>query len=63
MGQGITCHSTQNRSFQSFPKPISWLGMEKLNLTQQKHTFTNQNKCTATQNKHKKAKARFSRHL
>jgi len=26
------------------PKPISWLGMEKKqNLTQQKHTFTNQN--------------------
>jgi len=27
--------------------------MEKLNLTQQKHTFTNQKKCTTTQNKHK----------
>jgi len=26
---------------------------EKLNLTQQKHTFTNQKKCTTTQNKHK----------
>jgi len=35
--------------------------MEKQNLTQQKHTFTNQNKCTTTQNKHKKTKARFSR--
>jgi len=32
-----------------FPKPISWLGMEKLNLTQQTHTFINQNKCTTTQ--------------
>jgi len=30
--------------------------MEKLNLTQQKHTFTNQKKCTATENKHKKLK-------
>jgi len=30
--------------------------MEKQNLTQQKHTFTNQNKCTTTQNKHKKLK-------
>jgi len=30
--------------------------MEKLNLTQQKHTFTDQKKCTATQNKHKKLK-------
>ena len=30
--------------------------MEKLNLTQQKHTFTNQKKCTKTQNKHKKLK-------
>jgi len=33
-----------------FPKPIFWLGMEKQNLTQQKHTFTNQNKCATTQN-------------
>ena len=30
--------------------------MEKLNLTQQKHTFTNQKKYTTTQNKHKKLK-------
>jgi len=37
-----------------FPKPISWLGVEKLNLTQQKRTFTNQKKCTTTQNKQKK---------
>ena len=31
-----------------FPKLISWLGMEekKQNLAQQKHTFTNQKKCT-----------------
>jgi len=28
--------------------------MEKLNLTQRKHTFTNQKKCTTPQNKHKK---------
>jgi len=34
---------------ETFPKPISWLGMEKLNLTQQKHGFTNQKKCTITQ--------------
>jgi len=42
---GFTSHSTQNRpSFQRrFPKPVSWSGMEKkLNLTQQKHAFTNQ---------------------
>ena len=38
---------------ETFPKPISWLGMEKLNLTQQKHTFTNQKKYTTTQNTHK----------
>ena len=51
---GFTSHSTQNRWFRRrSPKPISWLGMEKLNLTQQKHTFANQNKCTAIQNKHK----------
>jgi len=46
-----------------FPKPVSWLCIEKLNLTQQKHTFTNQKKCTTTQNKHKKTKTRFSRLL
>jgi len=33
-----------------FPKLISWPGMEKLNATQQTHTFTNQKKCTTTQN-------------
>jgi len=33
--------------------------MEKLNLTQQKHTFTDQKKCTTTQNK-QKTKAKFS---
>ena len=50
-------HSTQNRPiWRHFSKPISWLGMVKLNLTQQKHTFTNQKKCTTTQNKHKKLK-------
>jgi len=30
--------------------------MERQNITQQKHAFTNQNKCTTTQNKHKKLK-------
>ena len=40
----------------TFAKPIFWLGMEKQNLSQQKHTFTNQKKCTTTQNKHKKKK-------
>jgi len=30
--------------------------MGKQNLTQQKHTFTNQKKCITTQNKHKKLK-------
>jgi len=30
--------------------------MEKLNLKQQKHTFTNQQKCTTKQNKHRKLK-------
>jgi len=30
--------------------------MEKQNLTQQNHAFTNQKKCTITQNKHKKLK-------
>jgi len=36
--------------------------MEKLNLTQEKHTFANQKKCTTTKNK-QKTKARFSRLL
>jgi len=36
---------------------------KKLNLTQQKHAFTNQKKCTTTQNYHTKTKARLSRLL
>jgi len=36
--------------------------MEKQNLTQQKLVFTNQNKCTTTQNK-QKTKAKFSQLL
>jgi len=42
--------STQNRLFRrrTFPKP-----MEKLKLTQLKHMFTNQKKCTTTQKKRK----------
>jgi len=47
---------------ETFSKPVSWLAMEKLNLTQQKHAFTNQNKCTTTQNKQKN-KARYNRLL
>jgi len=42
--------STQQVILEMFPKPVSWLGMEKLNLTQQKHTFTNQKKCTTQKN-------------
>ena len=42
--------------FRDVPKPISWLGMEKQNPTQQKNTFTNQKISTTTQNKHKKQK-------
>jgi len=45
---------------ETFPKPISWHGMDKINLTQQKHAFTNQKKCTTARNKHKKTKYRFS---
>jgi len=30
--------------------------MEKLNLTEQNHTFTYQKECTTTQNKHNKLK-------
>jgi len=51
----VVLRPTQNKlgHFGDVPKPISWLGIEKLNLTQ-KNTFTNQKKCTTTQNKHKK---------
>ena len=41
---------------ETLPEPISWLGMEKQNLTQQNHTLTYQKKCTTKQNKHKKLK-------
>jgi len=34
-----------------FRKPVSWLGMERLNLTQQKHAFTNEKKFTTTPTK------------
>jgi len=42
---------TKQVILETFPKPISWLSMVKLNLTQQKHAFTNQKKCTTTQNR------------
>jgi len=38
---------------------LAWYGKKeekKLNLTQQKHAFANQKKCTTTHNKHKKLK-------
>jgi len=43
---------------ETFPQAnlLAWYG-KKLNLTQQKHAFTNQKKCTTTQNKHKKLKS------
>jgi len=45
--------------------PSQSLGLvwKKLNLTQQRHTFTNQKKSTTAKNIHKKTKARFSRLL
>jgi len=46
--------NTKQVILEMFPKPIFWLSMEKLKLTQQKHTVTNQKKCTRTQ----KTKAR-----
>ena len=41
------------------PSQSFGLVWKKLNLTQQKHAFTSQEKCTTTQNKHKKTKTRF----
>jgi len=49
----------ENRSFRRRSRKKSRLGIEKQNLAQQKHTQTNQKKCTTTH----KAKARFSRRL
>jgi len=43
-----------------FPSQSFGLVWKKLNLKQQKHAFTNQHKCTTTQNKHKKTKVRYS---
>ena len=42
---------------ETFPQAnlLAWCG-KKLNLTQQKHAFANQKKCTTTRNKHKKLK-------
>jgi len=47
-------HSTQNGHFGDVPQAnlLAWYG--KLNLTQQKHTLTNEKKCRTTQKEHKK---------
>ena len=50
---------TKQVILETLPKPISCLCMEKQNITQQKHAFTDQNKCTITQNRHKKLKPGF----
>jgi len=58
-------HPTQHKigHFGDVPQAnlLAWYGKTKNNT--EKHTFTNQKKCTTTQNKHKKTKARFSRLL
>jgi len=48
-----TQHKTGHFGHVSHVKPISWLGMAKVNLTQQKHTSTNENKCTHRPWKHR----------
>ena len=61
----FTSRSTQNSSFrQRFPQAnlSAWYG-KKLNLTQQKHAFVNQKKCTTTHKKTQKTTAGFSRLL
>ena len=52
----LDCGSNKIGHFWDVPKPNCCLGMEKLNLTQQKHTFTNQKNVL----QHKKTKAIFS---
>jgi len=52
---GFTSYSAQNRSFwRRFPKPISWLGMEKTKPNTTKARF--QKTCTTTQINTKKLK-------
>jgi len=60
---GFTSHSTKNRSFRRCSQSQS-LGLvwKKQNLTQQKHTFTNQKNAQHKINT-QKTKARFSRLL
>jgi len=48
LSQGFTSHSTQGH-FGDVRQASLLVDMEKLNLIQQKHTFTNQKKCTTTQ--------------
>jgi len=59
----MVLHPTQHTigHFVDVP-PSQYLGLvwKKLNLTQQKHAFTNQKKCTTTQNKYKKTNASAS---
>ena len=49
----VVLHPTRHKigHFGDVPQANLWHGMKKQNLTQQKHTFTNQKKCT-TQNRH-----------
>jgi len=54
---GFMPHSIKHRSlWRRSPSQSLGLVWKNKNLTQQKHTFTNQNKRTTTQNKHKKLK-------
>ena len=47
--------NTEQVISETFPQAhlLAWYG-KKLNLTREKHAFSNQKKCTTTQNKHKK---------
>jgi len=57
----VLCHTQHKTGHYVDVSPSQSLGLvwKKLNLTQQKHAFTKQQKCTTTQNKHKKTKAWF----
>ena len=62
LSQGFT--STRHRvNFGDVPQANLLAGMEKLNLLQQKHKFTNQKKCTTTQNKCPAHVVQWSNHL
>jgi len=61
----VVLHPAQHKigHFRDIAQANLWFGMEKLNLTQQKNTFTNQKELYNNTKQTQKTKARFSRLL